>query len=301
MSSAPLRFDGRVAIVTGSGRGLGREYALLLGHLGAAVVVNSTSSATAEATAKDIIEAGGKAIAHVGNVADRELANALVKTAVDKFERIDIIINNAGGANGSDFDRISDSQLWDMLGVHLGGSWNVTQAAWPYMKSQKFGRVVLITSPVMFGSGQQSSYGAAKLGLLGLAKCLAIEGKEHNIFVNTVAPMGFTPGAAASGQNEQTQNFMKDYMPARDVAPTVAWLVHEDSKVNGEAVAAVSRLVTRIFLAETKGFFGSADKEWTIETVRNNWDKVVDEKYYSVHTDMAEFGPKIFQRVATGQ
>ncbi|GIK05217.1 hypothetical protein Aspvir_009321 [Aspergillus viridinutans] len=244
MSSASLRFDGRVAIVTGSGRGLGREYALLLGRLGAAVVVNSTTPATAEATAKDIIDAGGKAIAHVGNVADRELANALVKTAVDKFGRIDIVINNAGGAN---------------------------------------------------------AYGAAKLGLLGLAKSLAIEGKEHNIFVNTVAPMGFTPGSAASVQDEQTQHFMKEHMPARDVAPTVAWLVHEGSKVNGEAVAAVSRLVTRIFLAETKGFFGSADKYWTIETVRNNWDKVVDGKDYSVHTDIAEFGPKIFQRLATGQ
>ncbi|PKX89466.1 NAD(P)-binding protein [Aspergillus novofumigatus IBT 16806] len=301
MSSTCLRFDGRVAIVTGSGRGLGREYALLLGRAGAAVIVNSTTAATAEATAKSIIEAGGKAVTHIGSVADRGVANALVKTAVDNFGRIDIVINNAGSAHGSDFDRISDSQLWDMLGVHLGGSWNVTQAAWPYMKSQKFGRVVLITSPIMFGSAQQSAYGAAKLGVLGLAKCIAIEGKEHNIFVNTVAPMAFTPGSATTVQDEGTRNFMMEHMPAHEVAPTVAWLVHEDSKVNGEAVAAAGRLVTRIFLAETKGFFGSVNDDWTIETIRSNWDKVVDEKDYAVHTDIAQFAPKVFQRLAAGQ
>lgn len=301
MSGSSLRFDGRVAIVTGSGQGLGREYALLLGRLGAAVVVNSTTAATAQATAKDIVDAGGKAVACVGSVADKEVANSLVQTALDKFQRIDIVINNAGGASGSDFDQTSDSQLWDMLGVHLGGSWNVTQAAWPYMKNQKFGRIIMVTSPIMFGSAQQSTYGAAKLGLMGLAKSIAIEGKEHNIFVNTVAPMGFTPGSAANVHDEQTQKFMKEHMPACDVGPTVAWLVHEDSEVNGESVAAVGRLVTRIFLAETKGFFGSMDNEWSIEVIRDNWNKVIDENGYSVHNDIAEFGPKIFQRLATGQ
>ena len=301
MSSTPLRFDGRVAIVTGSGRGLGREYALLLARLGAAVVVNSITTATADATVKDITEAGGTAIAHVGSVTEREVANALVKAAILKFGRIDIIVNNAGTAQGSDFDRTADSQLWDMLGVHVGGSWNVTQAAWPYFKSQHFGRVVLITSPLMFGGAQQSAYAAAKLSLVGLAKCIAIEGKAHNINVNTVAPMGYTPGSAVTTQDEQTQNIMKAYMPANDVAPTVAWLVHEDCKVTGEAFAAVNKLVTRIFLAETKGFFGSPDQDWTIETVRNNWNKVVDEKDYAVHTDIAEFSPKIFQRLTTGQ
>ena len=301
MSNTALRFDNRVAIVTGSGRGLGREYALLLARLGAAVVVNSITTATANSTIKDITEAGGTAVAHVGSVADREVAIALVEAAILKFGRIDIIINNAGTAQGSDFDSTPDSQLWDMLGVHVGGSWNVTQAAWPYMKSQHFGRVIMITSPLIFGGAQQSAYGAAKIALVGLAKSIAIEGKQHNIAINTVAPMGYTPGSAVASQDEQVQNIMKAYMPADSVAPTVAWLVHEDCKVTGEAFAAVNRLVTRIFLAETKGFFGSLDQDWTIETVRNNWDKVVDETDYAVHTDIAEFSPKIIRRLTTGQ
>ncbi|KAJ4260848.1 bifunctional hydroxyacyl-CoA dehydrogenase/enoyl-CoA hydratase fox2 [Fusarium falciforme] len=301
MAGNSLRFDGRVAIVTGSGRGLGREYALLLSRLGAALVINSTSSSTAEATAKEIADAGGKAVVQVGSVADREVANAIVKAAIDNFGCVDIVINNAGGANGGDFDQTSDDKLWDMLGVHVGGSWNVTQAAWPHMKSQKFGRVVMIASPVMFGSAQQSTYGTAKLALMGLAKSIAIEGKEHNILVNTVAPMAYTPGSAAFATDEQTQAFMEASMPARDVASTVAWLAHESSEVNGETVAAVSRLVTRIFLAESKGYFGPADQDWTVESVRDNWQKVMDETEFTIPTDMAEFGPKIFQRLATRQ
>ncbi|UPL01502.1 hypothetical protein LCI18_012436 [Fusarium solani-melongenae] len=301
MAGNSLRFDGRVAIVTGSGRGLGREYALLLSRLGAALVINSTSSSTAEATAKEITDAGGKAVVHIGSVSDREVANAIVKTAIDNFGRVDIVINNAGGANAGDFDQTSDDKLWDMLGVHVGGSWNVTQAAWSHMKSQKFGRVVMIASPVMFGSAQQSTYGAAKLALMGLAKSIAIEGKEHNILVNTVAPMAYTPGSAAFVTDEQTQAFMEASMPARDVACTVAWLAHESSEVNGETVAAVSRLVTRIFLAETKGYFGAADQDWTVESVRDNWQKVMDETEFTIPTNMAEFGPKIFQRLVTRQ
>ncbi|KAM0199673.1 hypothetical protein ACHAQI_011974 [Fusarium lateritium] len=301
MSKSPLRFEGRVAIITGSGRGLGREYALLLSRLGASVVINSTSTSTAEATTKEIIDAGGKATAHVGSVADRDVANAMIKAAVDTFGRIDIIINNAGGANSGDFDQLPDSNLWEMLGIHVGGAWNITQAAWPYMKEQKFGRVIMIASPMVFGGAQQSTYAAAKMAIMGLAKSIAIEGKEHNILVNTVAPMAFTPGSSAYIEDEQTRSLMEANMPALDVAVTVAWLAHESSQVNGETVVAVNRLVTRIFVAETKGYFGPAEGEWTVESVRDNWQKVVDETEYSIPTDMAEYGPKTFQRVMTRQ
>jgi NAD(P)-dependent dehydrogenase (short-subunit alcohol dehydrogenase family) len=299
MSESPLRFDGRVALITGSSQGLGREYALLLSRLGASVVINSTTSSTAEATAKEITDAGGKAIVHVGSVADRDVATAMVKTAVNNFGHIDIVINNAGNAVSGDFDQSPDSNLWDMLGVHVGGAWNVTQAAWPHMKSQKFGRVIMISSPMIFGAAQQAAYGAAKMAVMGLAKSIAIEGKQHNILVNTVAPMAATPRSIKDIKDEQLRGFMENYMPSRDIAPTVAWLAHESSQVTGETVAAINRLVTRVFLAETKGYFGSADEEWTIESVRDNWHKVVDETEYSAPANMAEYQPKTVQRLMT--
>ncbi|KAH8721635.1 hypothetical protein BGZ61DRAFT_346887 [Ilyonectria robusta] len=298
--SSSLRFDGRVAIVTGSGRGLGRDYALLLARLGASVVVNSTTTDTAQKTVDEITKAGGKAISHVGSVADQAVAKALVKATVDAFGRVDIVVNNAGISIPSEFESATSSQLWDTLGVSLGGSWNVTQAAWPHFKEQKYGRVVMITSPIMLGSAQQAAYAATKLSLVGLTRSIAIEGEPYNILVNSVAPVGLTPGTKKQVQDEQTISFMDTFTPSKDVAPTVAWLAHENNKVTGEAFGAVGKLVTRIFLAETKGFMGSADQAWTVETIRDNWEQVVDEKDYEIKTDIAKSGPGLFQRLASG-
>lgn len=133
---------------------------------------------------------------------------------------------------------------------------------------------------MILDAARQVAYGAAKIAVMGLAKFIAIEGKEHNILVNTVAPMAATPGNVKDIKDEQLRSFMENYTPSPDIAPTVAWLAHESSQVTGETVAAISRLVTRVFLAETKGYFGSADEEWTIESVRDNWHKVVDETEY---------------------
>lgn len=298
--SSTLRFDGRVAIVTGSGRGLGRDYALLLARLGASVMVNSTTPDTAQKTVDEITKEGGKAISHVGSVADQAVAEALVKATVNAFGRVDIVVNNAGISIPSAFESASSSQLWDTVGVSLGGAWNVTQAAWPHFKEQRYGRVVMITSPIMLGAAQQAAYAAAKLALVGLTRSIAIEGEPHNTLVNSVAPVGLTPGTTKQVQDEQTISFMDRYTPSRDVAPTVAWLVHEDNKVTGEAFGAVGKLVTRIFLAETKGFLGSADQGWTVETIRDNWERVVDEKDYDIKTDIAKSGPELFQRLASG-
>ncbi|KAF4460905.1 3-oxoacyl-acp reductase [Fusarium albosuccineum] len=300
MPRTTLRFDGRVAIVTGSGRGLGRDYALLLARLGASVVVNSTTAKTAGNTVEEITKDGGKAISHVGSVVDQAVAEALVKAAIDAFGRVDIVINNAGISLPSPFETASSSQLWDTVGVSLGGSWNVTRAAWPHFKEQQYGRVVMITSPIMQGSAQQAAYAAAKLSLVGLTSSLAIEGEPHNILVNSVAPIGLTNATLEQVKDEQMISFMRRYTPTIDVAPTVAWLVHEDSKVNGEAFSAVGRLVTRFFLAETKGFLGSADQNGSIKTIRDNWDQVVDEKDYEVRSDIAKSSPEIFQRLVAG-
>ncbi|KAF5012100.1 hypothetical protein FDECE_1817 [Fusarium decemcellulare] len=299
--SSGLRFDGRVAIVTGSGRGLGREYALELARLGASVVINSTTVETAQITVNDIIKAGGKAIAHVGSVAEQSVADAIVQAAVEAFGRVDILVNNAGYAIASEFDSTPTSRLWELFGVHVGGSWNMTQAAWPHMKKQKYGRVIMITSETMVGTALQSVYGSAKLALFGLTKTLAIEGKDHNILVNSIAPSAATPGSNKAIEDKQILDLMDRYMPTKEQPPALLWLVHQDNKVTGEGFATAGRLVTRLFLAETKGYLSPSEHEWNAETVREHWDEVVDEKDYVVYTDATQLGPRLFQRLSAGR
>ncbi|KAF4456939.1 Peroxisomal multifunctional enzyme type 2 [Fusarium austroafricanum] len=300
MSDNRLQFNGRVAIVTGSGRGLGREYAILLARLGASVVVNSTSASTADPTVQDIIDMGGKAVSFIGSVADRAIADGLVQAAVDAFGRIDIVINNAGYGNPALFEDTSEKSLWDMFHVHVGGSWNVTQAAWPHMKKQKYGRIIMITSALMLGSATTTTYSAAKLALVGLAKSLAIEGKAHGILVNTVATSGYSPGAAKVIQSDQIMEAMKAFMPAEDIAPGVLWLVHEDFQATGQSFSVAGRLMTEIFLAETQGFMGSQDADWGIESIREHWSEITDKTDYTVPTDASVFGPLLFQRLSAG-
>lgn len=300
MSNAPLNFAGRVAIVTGSGRGLGREYALLLARLGAAVVVNSTSANTADPTVKDITDAGGKAIAFVGSVADRAVANGLVQAAINAFGRIDIVINNAGYASPALFEDTSEAALWDMFHVHVGGSWNTTQAAWPHLKKQGYGRVIMITSGMMYGGATSTTYTAAKLALVGFAKSLSLEGKEHGILVNTVATSGYSPGAAKAIQSNEVMDAMKAYMPSESVAPGVLWLAHEDFGVTGESFAVAGRLMSRVFLAETPGFLGSPQEEWDLAAVRNHWDEITEETGYTVPHDALLYGPELFRKLSAG-
>ncbi|KAF5536714.1 3-oxoacyl-acp reductase [Fusarium phyllophilum] len=270
MSSDRLRFDNRVAIVTGSGRGLGREQALVLGRLGAAVVMNSTTQATADKTVQEIINAGGKAVSHVGSVVNRDVADALVDKAITTFGHVDIVINNAGFAKRMLFESTTDDFFTEMMDVHVRGSFNVTQAAWPHMKKQNYGRIIMITSHWIFGKEEQSIYAAAKFALIGLTKTLCIEGKEYNISVNAVATAGFTDQVVANSEANQGQELMKQFVPAAQASSAIVWLVLEDCKVTGETVGATGKIVTRIFVAETHGFQGVAGEEWLHKGIRSN-------------------------------
>ncbi|KAL1875241.1 bifunctional hydroxyacyl-CoA dehydrogenase/enoyl-CoA hydratase fox2 [Diaporthe australafricana] len=299
-SSKQIRFENRVAIVSGSGRGLGRQHALLLGRLGASVVVNSTTASTSQGTVDDIVKAGGKAIAYVGSVADPTHAEAMVKKAIDTFGRIDIIVNNAGTFGPKPFEQTTVAELRDMLAVHVEGSYNLTHAAWPHMQKQKYGRVVMITSHSVFGMAGSSTYAAAKLAVVGLAKTLAVEGQPHGILVNAVGTTGFTDTVAKTpGIDKGVQEFMKANLPDSEPARLVVWLTHEDSKVTGEVLGAQGRVASRVFLAETKGFQGSREGAWDVETIRDNWDQVVDEKDHVVHTDGSQIGPILFGRLSS--
>ncbi|KAF9873015.1 hypothetical protein CkaCkLH20_09525 [Colletotrichum karsti] len=300
MSAQPARFDNRVAIVTGSGRGLGRQHALLLASLGASVVVNSTTQATAQGTVDDIVKAGGKAVACVGSVSDEAVAQALVKTAIDTFGRIDILINNAGTYHLQPFEETTSASLRDMYSLHVEGSYNVTRAAWPHMKNQKYGRIVMITSHTMFGMFGTGFYAGAKLALVGLAKAIAIEGEPHNILVNSIATTAFTDTVEQHLPDENMAAFMKANLPSSEPARAVVWLAHEDLKSTGEIFGAQGRIVSRIFIAETQGYHASSKGEWAVDSVRDNWDKVLDEKDYIVHKDANAVGAVLFGRLTQG-
>ncbi|KAH8703458.1 putative peroxisomal multifunctional beta-oxidation protein [Talaromyces proteolyticus] len=214
--SAPdLDFKGRVALVTGGGAGLGRAYSLLFAKLGASVVVNDL--ADPEPVVQEIIKAGGKA---VGNKASAEDGDAVVKAAIDAFGRIDIVINNAGILRDKAFTNMDDN-LWNqVVNVHLRGTYKVTKAAWPYFLKQKYGRVVNTTSTSgIYGNFGQANYAAAKLGILGFSRALALEGAKYNIKVNTIAPNAGTNMTRTIMPEEMVQAFKPDY-----VAPLVVAL-----------------------------------------------------------------------------
>ena len=192
----------RVAVVTGAGQGLGRSYAIGLAAQGAKVVVNDigkndAGTWTAEAVVEEILEAGGDAVANTDSVASGDGGKAIVQAALDHFGSIDILVSNAGIERNKSYAK-SDESHWDpVIDVHLNGTHHLCHAAWPHMKERGHGRVILVTSPSgLWGNFSQASYAAAKMGIIGLANVLAIEGKRYGILVNSLAPIATTPMSA---------------------------------------------------------------------------------------------------------
>ncbi|MGH9035158.1 MAG: SDR family NAD(P)-dependent oxidoreductase, partial [Acidimicrobiia bacterium] len=199
---AEIGFEGKGAIVTGAGGGLGREHALLLASRGAQLVINDlggavdgtgASTGPAQKVVEEIEAAGGVAVADTNSVASKEGGEAMVQTALDAFGRVDIVINNAGILRDKSFSNMTD-ELWDpVLDVHLRGAMCVTRAAWPHLREQNYGRVVCTSSAAgIFGNFGQTNYGAAKMGLVGFTRALAQEGAKHNIKANAIAPVAKT-------------------------------------------------------------------------------------------------------------
>lgn len=290
MTSKQLRFDGRVAVVTGAGRGLGRAYAELLARRGAAVVVNDLGVATksggapSTAPANEVVEGlrteGHRAVANFSDISDPASGPEIVETAIQEFGRIDILINNAGVIVFDPIEQLTTERFAQDLAVQLVGSFNLTRAAWPHLRQQRYGRIVMTASTSAFGQENAASYGAAKAGMLGLTAALALEGARDGIQVNAIAPSAATRMAASHVPTVASNTASPDL-----AAQAVGWLVHEQCTLNGETLHAGNGRVSRIFLGETHGYF---DPNLTVETVAANEDAVRDRSEYVVPTSVFE-------------
>ena len=294
-----LRFDGRVAVVTGAGRGIGRAYALLLAARGAAVVVNDlggsmggagTDAAPATGVADEIAAAGGAAVADTNDVSSPAGAQALVDTAVERFGRVDVLVANAGIVRWAGFPEADEENLAGHWAVHVGGSFHTARAAWPHMAGQRYGRIVMTTSTGMLGLPNNISYAAAKAGVLGLARSLATAGAKCDIKVNLVAPAAMTRMARRPSEAHAGDGPVDDPMAPHLVAPLVAYLAHESCPVTGELYAAGAGRFARMFLACAPGYVhDAAGPGPTIEDVAEHWGTINDETGYSVPADLPDW------------
>ncbi|MGO9873656.1 MAG: SDR family NAD(P)-dependent oxidoreductase [Acidimicrobiia bacterium] len=288
-------FEGRVAVVTGAGRGIGRAHALLLADRGARVVVNDlggsmqgvgTDPEPASTVAAEIVDAGGAAIADTSDVATTAGAQTLVDAAVDQFGRLDILINNAGIIRWAGFPEADEDNLARHLAVHVGGSFNTTRAAWPHMVGQRYGRIVMTTSAGLFGLPHNLAYATAKGAVIGLTRSLTTAGAAHGIKVNLIAPAAFTRMAGQPADETPARRGAAAAPMSPDlVAPMVAFLAHEDCPVSGEIYAAGAGRFARIFIASTEGYV-HATSEPTMEDVAENWATINDETGYYVPGDL---------------
>jgi NAD(P)-dependent dehydrogenase (short-subunit alcohol dehydrogenase family) len=278
----PVRFDGRVAIVTGAGGGLGREHALLLAARGARVLVNDLggtplgakpSREPAEAVAEEIRKAGGEALADASDVASAEGGRALVERAVARWGRIDALINNAGVVGGApSFDELGDDELDRVLKVHVYGAFHTSRPAWRAMRAQGYGRILFTSSGSVFGTAGSVTYPTAKAALIGLTRNLALQGRALGIKVNAIMPVAHTRLTAMLPNRELVDWLERNFPPAR-VAPLATWLVHEDAPCSGEVFSVGGTRFARVFLGVTRG---AVLGEPTLESVRDGFARALD-------------------------
>ncbi len=270
-----FRYDNRVAVITGAGRGLGRSYALLLASRGCKIIVNDNGSATrgddvianpADDVVAEIKAAGGEAIACAASVATPEGAAAIVQAALDMWGRIDIMIHNAGNVR---YGKIADLSIEDFTAVtdvHFKGGFYMVKAAFPHMAAAQYGRVVLTSSVSgMYGSATTVNYGMSKAGLIGLNNVTALEGAEHGIRSNIIVP------AAVTRMADGLDTSMYPPMEPELVAPMVAYLAHEDCTQTGELMIAGGGRMARTWFTESKGQY---QHKWSLEDVAAQIDTI---------------------------
>lgn len=272
-----LRFDGRTAVISGAGRGLGRAYALLLAERGARIVVNDNGSAQrgdeivgnpAEEVVAEIEKAGGEAIVSTASVATPEGASQMIAAAIDKWGRLDILVHNAGNVRYGLIHEIPLEDFDAVIDVHMRGGFYLARAAMPHMIAQEYGRIVLTSScSGLYGSATTVNYGMSKAALMGLNNVIALEGGEHGIRSNTIVPAAVT--RMADGLDTSAYPPMEPEL----VAPMVAYLCHESCELSGEHLIAAAGRMARAFTTESKGVFHPS---WTIEQVASEIGAIRD-------------------------
>jgi hypothetical protein len=286
-----LRFDGRSVIVTGAGRGFGRQHALLLAKRGARLVVadygvemdgTGSSPELAEAIAQEINDAGGEAIPCFANVADEADAARIVQTAVDNFGGVDVVVNNAGIYAGNWIEDVDTEQFRRMVDYHYLGTVYVSKAAWPHLKRSEHGCIVNTSSEAIIGHIPKSpDYAGAKGAVFSFTKALALNARQHGLRVNAVAPRGTTrmstPEVLAQVFEQPAENFrgeLFEQWKPEYVSPAVAFLAHESCPLNGEVIVCGGLLAMRVAIIETKGVTFTDDV--TPEDLAENLDALMD-------------------------
>jgi NAD(P)-dependent dehydrogenase (short-subunit alcohol dehydrogenase family) len=304
-----VRFDSRIAIVTGAGGGLGRAYALELAKRGASVVVNDlggtfdgqgSSNSMADKVVGEIHQAGGKAVASYDSVSTPAGGDAIVATAVKTFGAVDVLINNAGILRNSPLQEMPDSTIDAMLDVHLKGAFYVTRPAFRIMRERKYGRILFATSAAgMLGNDEQAAYGAAKAGLVGLMNALSQEGRAHNVFCNALMPTAETRlvSGVAQWQRERffelfqsASKYLGNSMNQAFVTPLAIYLVSEACRSTHAIYSAMMGRYARVFIGVSDGWMGSRDTPAAAEDIAAHFAQIsATSKYFIPETLLDEF------------
>ena len=287
-----IRFDGRVAVITGAGGGLGKTYALALAARGARVVVNDlgggkdgtgAGTSMADQTVKQIVEAGGEALANYDSVATPEGGEGIVQAALDHFGGVDIVINNAGILRDKTFAKLEPADLESVLDVHLKGGFYVSQPAFRAMKDKGYGRFIFTASAAgVLGNFGQTNYGAAKMGLVGLSNVLALEGAKYNIRSNVIAPI------ARTRLTEQLLGPMAVALDPECVTPLVVYLVSEQCELTHQILSVGGGRFARMFVGLTPGWFAGKGAKPAPEEVRDHMDQIRDPQGYIIPDGIAD-------------